>query len=130
MLPEVVASHSQRRRRDISYAVAAVYEGVNELPEREDTPPNLGGEFQTPNCQFIHTFYERRFFLDQRKTGGHRPPLQLNSFCRRRRLTVGAWSRPAHKHFFPVKIFHKNADALTLSTLGLVCEDLDLRSDR
>src|SRR6266850_6978467 len=58
------------------------------------TPPNLGGEFQTPNCQFIHTFYERRFFLDQRKTGGHRPPLQLNSFCRRRRLTVGAWSRP------------------------------------
>src|SRR6266446_10294594 len=50
--------------------------------------------------------------------------------CRRRRLTIGAWSRPAHKHFFPVKIFHKNADALTLSTLGLVCEDLDLRSDR
>ncbi len=36
------------------------------------TPPNLGVEFQTPNCQFIHTFYERRFF------GGHRPPLQLN----------------------------------------------------
>ena len=25
------------------------------------TPPNLGGEFQTPNCQFIHTFYERRY---------------------------------------------------------------------
>src|SRR5437899_7667377 len=115
MLPEVVASHSQRRRRDISYAVAAVYEGVNELPGREDsppklggvaapsrnaakppkhgadgvvpqqnpastsfgttpparpflefdglagTPPNLGGEFQTPNWQFIHTFYERRY---------------------------------------------------------------------
>jgi len=22
------------------------------------TPPNLGGEFQTPNCQFIHTCNE------------------------------------------------------------------------
>src|SRR3989449_9189419 len=43
MLPEVVASHSQRRRRDISYAVAAVYEGVNELPGRDDSPPKLGG---------------------------------------------------------------------------------------
>src|SRR2546427_8841786 len=42
------------------------------------TPPNLGGEFQTLNCQFIHTFYERRFF------GGHGPPLQWSIFA-------GAW---------------------------------------
>jgi len=38
------------------------------------TPPNLGGEFQTPNCQFIHTFYERRFSLESTKYRRYRPP--------------------------------------------------------
>src|SRR3989454_1935357 len=54
------------------------------------TPPNLGGEFQTPNCQFIHTFSRVATFCcrsaaligcasrDILDSTGRRPPLQLN----------------------------------------------------
>src|SRR5437899_7694067 len=36
------------------------------------TPPNLGGEFQTPNCQFIHTFYGAPVFrIDQIRRRRH-----------------------------------------------------------
>jgi len=52
------------------------------------------------------------------------------SLCRRWLAAVGARSRPAHKHFSPIEIFHKDADALTLSAFGLICEDFDLRTDR
>src|SRR5438132_13581564 len=46
------------------------------------------------------------------------------------RLPVRARSRAAHEHFPAIKVFHKNADAFTLSALGLIREDFDLRSDR
>src|SRR6266581_1763135 len=98
MLPGVAASHSQKRRSDITVTVAAVYD--------------------RRQC--------RRF----RIVGGHRPPLQLNSLSWRWRLPVRARSGAAHEHFSAIKVFHKDADAFTLSTLGLICEDLDLGSDR
>src|SRR5262249_24970559 len=46
------------------------------------------------------------------------------------RLAVGAWGRSTHEYLFPVKVFHKDADALALSALGLICEDFDLGSSR
>src|SRR6266446_1352568 len=39
-------------------------------------PPLLFQEGNTLSWQFIHTFYQRRFFRNQRSAGGHRPPLQ------------------------------------------------------
>ncbi len=39
-------------------------------------PPLLSQEGNTRSLQFIHTFYERRFF------GGHRPPLQWMNGCK------------------------------------------------
>src|SRR5712664_4885281 len=38
--------------------------------------PLLFQEGNTLSWQFIHTFYQRRFFRNQRSAGGHRPPLQ------------------------------------------------------
>src|SRR5262249_45591897 len=49
-------------------------------------------------------------------------------FFLRRGLGICPRRRDTHKYFSPVEIFDKDTDALTFSTLGLICEDFDFSS--
>src|SRR5678815_252545 len=55
---------------------------------------------------------------------------RLSRLLRRTATAIGARSRSAHEHLFPVEILDVYANALGFTALGLIREDLYLGADR